>query len=230
MNPPVAASTLCCCLLLGLSSCAARYDVVLERDGSADVGLSASLGVRTAALITNLSGAAPDTPILDAGAASKALASSAGSVSAALTNPDRRSLEGTVSVGTFDRFLSSRFVSVEAAASGGKVSVFLDRASAPEVLASLSPEVADYLSALMAPIATGEALTGAEYLSLVASVYGTGVSGEIRDSAVAVSLALPGTAVSVSGGSVSGGKAVFSVPLLDLLTLERPVFLEASWR
>lgn len=221
-----------CIVLLVLPSCSARYAVVVDGDGSARVDLSASVGARTSALIANLAGlpSGSSTPIADAAAVSRALASEPGVASASLANTDPRSISGTLAISRPDLFLSPRFVRVEAGKTGGKVTVSFDRVSAPEVLGSLSPDIGDYLSALMAPVATGEKMGGREYLELVSSVYGSGVAGEIRDGRIVVVLTLPGVAAAALGGAVSGNTASFSLPLLDFLTLERPVLLEASWR
>lgn len=212
-------------------SCSARYDVVVGKDGSAKADFSASVGVRTATLITNLAGSAASSKILilDALAVSKALKASSAVSSISLLNPDSRSLSGSVGVSRFDRFLSPRFIRVRNVDSGGFVTFTIDRAIAPEILASLSPEIEDYLSALMAPIVTGEKLGGEEYLSLVSAVYGEGVAREIREAKVVISLKLPGPAVSVEGGSAVGGAAEYRLPLIDFLTLEKPIRMEASW-
>ena len=227
---PSAAAALCGALL-ALSSCSARYDVVVERDGSARVDLSSTVGVRTAALISNLAGLPGGAaPLIDAAAVSRSLSGEPGVSSALLANPDPRSVAGRLSLSRPDLFLSPRFFRITRAGSGGTVTVSLDRTSVPEVIGALPPEIGDYLSALMAPVATGEDLDGPQYLELVSSVYGSGVAGEIRDAVFKVSLNLPGPATSVRGGSASGNTANFTLPLLDFLTLERPILLEAAWR
>lgn len=215
------------------ASCAARYDVRVSEDGSASVGISASLGPRAANLIAQLAGTPADgAPApLDAAAVSRALETAAGFRSARLGNPDPRTLSGSIELDRIDGFLAPRFVSVERGTDGGgSVAVRLDRGAAAELLASLSPDLSDYLSALMAPIAGGEALSGGEYLELLTAVYGAGIAREMEESRIAVSLRLPGPVVSVSGGSAAGNAAEFSLPLIDLLTLDRPLFLEAAWR
>jgi hypothetical protein len=215
-----------------VSSCSARYEVLVERGGSARVELSASVGARTSTLIANLEGrgSGASSPLLDAASVSRSLASAPGGAAANLTNSSQRSISGSVTISKLDRFLSSRFVRLETSESGGKVTVSFDRASAPEILGALSPEIGDYLSALAAPVATGEKLGGAEYLELVSSMYGSGVADEIRESRIRFALKLPGPAAAVRGGTASGNTAEFSLALLDVLTLERPIHLEASWR
>ncbi len=218
--------------LLSFVSCAARYDVALTAEGAASIELSASVGPRTANLIANLAGtpAGDAVPLLDASEIGRALRSSAGVRAVDLRNRDPRSLAGRVSVDDFSRFLSPRFIRVERTGSGGRASIDLDRSSAAELLASLSPDIGDYLSALMAPVSTGDSMTAEEYVGLVSSVYGEGVAREIREARVLVSLDLPGEAFDVKGGTAAGRAAEFTLPLLDFLTLEKPISLGASWR
>ena len=237
---PAASGALFLCIVL--SSCSARIDATLRADGSAEARVSASIEARTAALIRNLSGLSgvqADRPVLDAAALSASLRASPAVRSAALRNIDDRRVSGILSIGDF-RLLASDsaargsgsrpFVLVEKVEKGGAVHVHLDRTSAGSVLTALSPEIGEYLEALMAPAATGEELTKSEYLSLVSSVYGSSVSAEIASAELELALTLPLPASSVTGGRISGGIAEFTIPLVDLLVLEKPIDLSAVWK
>jgi hypothetical protein len=87
-----------------------------------------------------------------------------------------------------------------------------------------------YLSALMAPIATGEALTKPEYLALVTSVYGKAIADEISSSSIRASVNFPGAIQRIKGGTYSGRRADFDIPLLDILVLETPLSYEVVWK
>jgi hypothetical protein len=237
---------LCFVAVLTLASCSGRYDVVLRADGGADVKLSASIEPLTARLITNLagfasgSGALPSEPLLNADALMQSLKASPGVASASLRNPDARNIAGTIVIRDMERFLATssadgslpaaRFIRVERSASGGRLTVSLDRAVGPALLVNLSPDIVDYLSALMAPIATGEELSREEYLRLVTSMYGNGIAAEIAGATIRSSIELPGTATSVRGGTMVNRRVDFSIPLVDLLVLEKPLILEAVWK
>jgi hypothetical protein len=97
------------------------------------------------------------------------------------------------------------------------------------MIAMLSQDVADYLSAVMAPIATGETLTKQQYLSLVTSVYGGGIAREIDSAEIAASINFPGIITAAEGASFSGSTARFRANLADLLTLEKPILYEVKW-
>ena len=230
-------------------SCSGRYDFVLRPDGSADLAFSASLEPQTARLVTNLAsfareGGAASEPLLDAARLAASLGSSASVSSISLRNPDMRSVAGTMKVTDLERFLAdpspenkagssisaNRFVRIERSSSGGRIFLSLDRRSGAALLGNLSPDIFDYVSALLAPVATGEDLGTAAYLALVESMYGKGVASEIAAAGIRASVELPGEAVSARGGTVRGRKVDFSLPLVDLLVLERPIELEATWK
>jgi hypothetical protein len=82
----------------------------------------------------------------------------------------------------------------------------------------------------MAPIATGEVLTKAEYFALVSSIYGPAVADEIQSGAIHASIRFPGPISAVKGGSWSGSRAEFDIPLADLLVLETPLVYEVQWK
>jgi hypothetical protein len=147
---------------------------------------------------------------------------------------DSTTIAGTLSIGNVEDFLNPASLP-EAShliryTQGRLLSIRLDLASGPELLAALSPDVADYLSAIMAPVSTGERLGSGEYLALVTSVYGTAISREIAVARIQAVIEVPGTITRVEGGSFTGREARFDIPLLDLLVLERPLIYEIEWR
>ncbi len=240
-------------VILLAGSCSAKYDLRLEQEGSAQVSLSATLSPRTVALIAGLSafaqGGASSTSAsaslraLDAASLSRNLKALNGISLVDLRNTSPNSVSGTFLITDPERILSNAPLSggkpvaeitsvfkVERSASGGRISMDLSPVSAPAFLSALSPEIRDYLEALMAPIATGEKMDSADYLALVALVYGPTIASELRTSVISVTLELPSPAFTVQGGSSKGKQVDFSIPLVDLLTLYKPISLGASWK
>jgi len=227
-------------VLVPLSSCSARIDGRLVENGTLTVLLDASLQPKMASLMGKLSGSGSDAVLLDAAGLAASLRQAPGVAAADLRNPDPRRVAGTVLVTDLNRFLSAtgpgkgqqppRFVDYESSAAAGRILVRLDHGAAPALLALLSPDVVDYLAALMAPAATGEVLSRDEYLDLVRSVYGDGIAAELREASIKVVLEVPGTVVAVRSGSFSGSRATVSVPLLAVLVLDRPFEYEVSWK
>jgi hypothetical protein len=168
------------------------------------------------------------------------MASAPGIKSVSFNNINPTTIEGALSIVRVDAFLSipgnqggSGFIGYEQIGSGGKFTITLNRGTGPRIIAVLSPDVAAYLSALMAPVATGEVLSKGEYLSLVRSVYGKGVADEIAAARIQVSINFPRPISAIQGGVVSTAsknRGEFDIPLLDLLVLENPLVYEVSWK
>jgi hypothetical protein len=227
-------------LLIPLSACSARVDGRIAEGGTLSLTLEATLQPKMATLMTTLSGNGADAVVLDAPGIAASLRGAPGVGAVDLRNPSPRGLAGTILVADLNRFLTVpgpggaknrlRFLSYDTQDSGGSLAVRLDHAGAPELLALLSPDVVDYLSVLMAPAATGESLSRDEYLELVRSVYGAGIAAEMRSATIEVALAVPGVIQSVMAGTFSGRRALLTVPLLDILVLDRPFVYEIRWK
>jgi hypothetical protein len=221
-----------------LSSCAARINGSLAADGSAALSVTMSLEPRMTALVRSLSAAAggqADGPILDGPAIAQSMSAAPfGNVSAQLRNTAPAAVEGTVRITNIERFLASGdaggFIGFEQGRGGGSCEIGINRENGPVILGILSMEIADFLNALMAPLATGEELTKAEYLQLVGAIYSKGVSDEIAASRIRASIDFPGQITAVKGGTFSGRRASFDISLLDLLVLETPLIYEVKWK
>ena len=173
-----------------------------------------------------------NTPALDAGAISRSLAAASGIKSASLKNTGAEALEGTIAITNVGDFLLAEkdmFITFAESTSSSSITVVLDRNSAPLLISRLSPEVAEYLSALMAPVVLGEYMSSGDYLSLVAMIYGRPLADEIAGASIKASIEFPRSVTSVTGGSSSGRRAEFDIPLLDLLVMEKPLQYEIKW-
>ncbi|MDR1059282.1 MAG: hypothetical protein LBL43_07000, partial [Treponema sp.] len=184
-------------LFVFFASCSARIEGRLDPGGSANFTAAVSLEPRTSALIRRLSGrlnsGGDQGPVLDGKSITESLLRSPGVRAAALINSSPSALEGTIGI--------SRIGDLLAAAEGedpvitwletGGVLISLKREGGPALLSLFSEEAVDYLSSLMAPIATGEVLDRREYLELVRSIYGAGVAEEIGASRIRLSLRCP---------------------------------------
>ena len=219
-------------------SCAARINGSLQGDGQADLFITASLEPAITRLIRALSaatGAPQQGPILDGPAIAASMSEAPGVSSVSLKNSPPETVEGPVKISRVGDFLkhgnTAGFIGFEQGAAGrGRCTIKIDRNSGPELLALISPDVRAYLEALMAPIATGEVLTKTEYLELITSFYGKVIADEISKALIRASIDFPGPVQSVQGGTFNGRKAEFTVPLLDIFVLEKPLSYEVVWR
>jgi len=219
-----------------LLSCSGRITGQLNQDGSGSLQISAGLEPNMIALIRSVGAMSGGqaAPLLDAAAINRSLQAMPGVATAALRNTGQEKIEGTVGVSRIGDLLNAgadRFARYEAPAGAtpGRLAFRLERSSAPRLLAQLAPGAVDYLSALMAPAATGEALSKEAYLALVESIYGKPLALEIASSRVTAAITMPNTVKSVKGGTSSGREARFDIPLTDLLVLERPLDYEITW-
>jgi hypothetical protein len=172
-------------------------------------------------------------PVLDGPAIARSMSAAPGVVSVSLANTAAAAVEGPLRVSPIGDFLAAGgkggFISFEQGGEGGRCTIAISRQTGPELLSLLSPEITDYLNALMAPLVTGETLSKPEYLALVSTVYGKAIADEISRSVIRASIEFPGPIRSVRGGAFSGRRANFDIPLPDLLVLETPLRYEAAW-
>jgi hypothetical protein len=229
-------------MMVLLVSCSARVEGSLRNDSSGELTLEASLEPRMAALIRSLSaimdsGAKGETPILDGPAIALSMSAAPGIAGVSFHNVSPTAIAGDISISAVNEFLTltadrGRFITYEGAgpSSEGRLLIALSRSTAPQVLSLISPDVTDYLSALMAPAATGEALSKAEYLFLVSTIYGRPLSDEIAAAKIFITIDFPGPVRSIRGGTYQARRAQFELPLADLLVLEPPLEYEVRWQ
>jgi hypothetical protein len=225
--------------ILPLFSCATRIDGALASNGASQLSVSTSLMPRITSLVRTMAaaGGQQDGLILDGQAISKSMTdSSSGNVSASFNNTSPSAIDGNLNIRNINRFLFSlsgnaeRFVEFEQGKNGGKCKFYIDLSGGPEILNLISPEIADYLNVLIAPLATGEEMTKTEYLALVSSIFNKAVSDEIAASRIRISIGLPGQVTGATGGTYKGKTAEFDIPLLDILVLETPLTYEVTWK
>jgi hypothetical protein len=189
-----------------------------------------------AALITRLSaaGGQKGVHVLDGAAIARSMSNAPGIASVSFANIKPAEIEGPLHISAIGDFLAAGsrggFITFEQASQGGRCVISINRETGPQILGLLSSEITGYLEAIMAPLATGEKLSKTGYLEEVSVVYGKAVSDEIAGSVIRASIDFPGQVASAKGGTFSGKRAEFSVPLLDLLVLEMPLSYEVVWK
>jgi hypothetical protein len=222
------------------SGCSARLEGTLQQNGSGELKLEAALEPRMTALIRRFQ-AMGNTPaananILDGPAIARSMAAAPGIAAASLHNNGSGAIAGTITISQADALLTlpssaggstGAFISYSP---DGSLRASLDRNSVPRLLTLFSADLSGYLSALMAPVVTGETLTKEEYLGLVASMYGNQLKDEIAASRIDAVIEFPGLITAIQGGTSQGRQARFSIPLADALVLERPLIYEVRWR
>jgi hypothetical protein len=203
--------------------------------------VTSALEPATGALLRRLQKHNPNAPILDASLLNESLSRIKGVETARFSNTNSNTITGALTLGEVNDLVKTadtskedtavQFIALEATEGGGALRVTLDRQHGPAIIERLSEEAQAYLSSLMAPIATGEELSEQEYLALVESVYDAGIAKEIATATIALTLTLPGDITAITGGTQKDErKAEFTMSVLSILTLERPLELSVSWR
>jgi hypothetical protein len=223
-------------LFLSMLSCSARISGPLDARGSAAFTVNMSLQPRMTDLIRrlNAAGGAERANILDSSEIARSLKEAPGVESAALRNSSPNAVDGQVKITRVSDFLAgntgTKFIEFDQSSSGGSCVISINRRSAPEILSMLSFEIRNYLDVLMAPIITGDEISKPEYLELVASFFNKAISDEIASSRINAVIDFPGQVSSVKGGTFSGRRVEFNIPLVDLLVLETPLTYEVKWK
>jgi hypothetical protein len=226
--------------LLSAVSCSARLDGEFHSDGRAEFTLKSALLPNMSRLLKSFS-ANSGGQIFDVALINRNFAAMPGVESSALRSARASELEGRIVVASMTRLLEhaaltsksvgKKFSAIvwEHSPSGGALTLNLNMDTGQELLHLISPDMVDYLSALMAPIATGEVTGRDAYLELVASVYGKPLADEIQEANFLLKLDFPSTVEGVRGGTGKGSRAEFTIPLIDLLVLDRPLHYEVRW-
>jgi hypothetical protein len=231
---------------LAFSGCSAQVNGTLKEGGAAELSVRSSMEKRISAFIRGFSdftGGRADSPIPDAGLITLSLAAAPGIEGASFRNTGPESFDGTIKVSRIDEFLAVSgekgrgFITLEESASGGRPSgrlaINLDFESAVEILPLFSEEIRDYLTVMLAPVALGEKQSKADYLKDVAFFFGRAdgpvIAAEIAAARINIAVDFPGPVSAVEGGTFSGRRAEFSVPLADLLVLDTPLRYEVRW-
>ena len=104
------------------------------------------------------------------------------------------------------------------------------------LVASLPEEPKSYLDLLMAPVLTGEEMSEDDYISLIGAVYGEKMQKEFSDASVKITLVPPeGCSLKKSALSdtknvkTSSNKAVFTISLVEFLTLSSAKTFSIAW-
>jgi len=219
---------------MALCSCATRIDGALAADGSASLSVGVALEQQITLLAQRLSEAGGQGgPVLDGRDISRSMAAAGGVAAAAFRNTGPAAIEGQVRISAIGEFLAAAdgrgFIDFAQSGTSGRCLINISRENGPAIIELFSPTIADFLNALMAPLATGEELNRAEYLELVASFYNRAISDEIAASRIRASIDFPSAVTSVRGGTFSGRRVNFDIPLVDLLVLETPLIYEVNW-
>lgn len=236
-------------VLFALTGCGGRLGITARSDGKADLSVVMDTGKAASAMISSImaslypsgptavaSGSAGVFTPERAQALEKSLAGGdAETLSAKALSSSVLSLDATVRDAASQTSASRTGVRFASVVSVEKHSLTLNLSPATmrALYASMDLQTRSYVDLFMAPVFTGEPMSGGEYTALIASVYGKDLAQEIADARMEITLSAPrgekAASCSNAGAKLSGRSARFSIPLLDLLVLEEPQAYRITW-
>jgi len=227
-------------------SCTSSINGAFNAGNKLEISLNGAFLPRITALIKKLSESGSDV-LIDAKRINKSLSAISGIENVDFKNSGGRII-GKFTINNADRFFS---INVAAAANGANntktangvngagaprqivtrtisgnsthYKIYLDKELGGALVSTLLPELQAYLSAIAAPIATGETLGKDEYLDTVKDIYGVPLSQEIAGSTITVKLSFPSKVKSAAGKNItsSGNSVTINMPLVDILVLDK---------
>lgn len=238
-------------LVVLLAGCSMTQHIVLKPDGSGTARVQVHLGPLVEQYLTDILGSlgaqAGKTggPVLfDIAQIRRAFTELPGVRLSSLSTPSRDTLDLALSFADISSLLAARGQDENAATARSPIQftshdgvktlrVELSRATWPAI-ASLPPLQNDPLLASLGPQG-GHPYSKEEYLNLLDYAFADYASkAKVRaavDSAmITVTVAVQGTFVSQSGGERKGDSVIYHIPLLEVVTLEKPIILTLSFR
>lgn len=236
-------------VLFALTGCGGRLGITARSDGKADLSVVMDTGKAASAMISSImaslypsgstSVASDSAGVFTperAQALEKSLAGGdAETLSAKALSSSVLSLDATVRDAASQTSASRTGVRFASVVSVEKHSLTLNLSPATmrALYASMDLQTRSYVDLFMAPVFTGEPMSGEEYTALIASVYGKDLAQEIADARMEITLSAPrgekAASCSNADAKLSGRSARFSIPLLDLLVLEEPQAYRITW-
>jgi hypothetical protein len=220
-------------------SCSVSQAVLIRADGSGTASLRVQISGLLRDYLQSLAEVSGDRgasgKVFDLQEIRKDLEARPGLSVSRLASPSPESLELEVAY----RSLKDLFASEEAQSSAGvlslsesagtrTVAVHLDKRTFRQLSAAF-PVLADPALAGLGP-QENDAITEKDYLSMIEFSLGAEAPALAKKSFVEITIRPEGQIVSQTGGTLSGGAAVFRVPLLALLVLDKPVEFSVSYR
>ncbi len=232
-------------LLFALTGCGGQLGITAREDGKADVSVFMDTGKAASQMIASIMASLyPSSADASGGVFSperaKALERSlsggdAESLSAEALSASVLSVEATVKEAAAQSAVSRTGVRFSNVVSVGKrsLTLTLSPSTMRSLYDSMDEQTRGYVDLFMAPSFTGEKMSGEEYTALIASVYGKELAEEISTAQMKVSLVAPKggqvKSCSLADAKLTSRRAQFSIPLLDLLVMEKERSYRISW-
>ncbi len=223
-----------------LSACSASVSSAIKADGGARISVQAEIPAALSAKFRKLASAgaqaATPGPFFDMAAIRKSLTARPGLELIDLSQPSPDSIRAEASVRSLEELAASPdlkgsgLISVSRGSGWSEFRVRLERGGA-KALTSLFPGIDPRLmDALSPPALEEDPVSLEEYKTMLKSVLGEKAMPAMEAAAFRLSLSAPGQVVSSGGGSLVGQTLTASIPIIEVLALEKPVDIWIRWK
>lgn len=202
------------------SGCVPVLEVEVKADGGYTVSYAVALGEKFIDTISSVTGAGIDTPVFNADEFKSQLAKT-GMKNIYAVTPALNAIVLSVPISAKEKniFSDSKMISRNVVSGKNNMTLTLSSESLIKIYNALPEETRAYIDLFMAPVFTGETMTKDEYVELVSMVYGNPLAEEITDAKLTLAMSPP----------EKKNQKRFSVPLIDLLLMSKPVSFSVSW-
>jgi hypothetical protein len=225
-----------------LASCSASVSSAIKSDGSARVSIEAEMPTAIAAKLRKLASAGSSSqspmqgPIFDPEAIRKSLEARPGIDIVELSQPTPDSIRLVLTVRNLQDlaaspdFESSGLFGVRRGPASTEFRFRLERGKMKALSALFSGIDPNLMDALSPPALEEDPLSLAEYKTMLKSVLGEKAMPAMEAAAVRLSITAPGKVLASEGGSLSGSTLTATIPILEILVLDKPVEAWLSWK
>ena len=228
-----------------LASCSAALSSAIRADGGARISIRAEVPGPIAAKLRRLAASGSATasgtsaatgPFFDMAAIRKSIAARPALSLLELKLPSPDSIQAELSVRSLEELAASADLKgsgLLTMSQGPLWSEFrfrLERGDA-KALTALFPGIDPYLMDALSPPALDEdPVTSAEYRTMLKAVFGEKVMPSMEAAMIEISVTAPGVVVESGGGRLSGSTLTARIPLIQILSLEKPMELWIRWK
>jgi hypothetical protein len=235
----------CCLGAALLASCSMKQSVTLDKSGSATVRFNYLVSQQVAETmigLMNLNGnAAAPAPkgLFDVEGIRKGFEKNKQVTVKSLSAPTNTSIKGELVYDNFEQAFGTGDAQktglVRFLKGNGKTTISLHFAKDTiSQIASIFPQdQRAYVDIFAPPAVEGTEMNEADYLDMLKSLFGDSVVPEARKSSLELAFTPAGKIIEQKGGSVQGNTVTFTIPILKILVLEKPLdysvtFLEST--
>ena len=231
--------------LLLLASCSASVSSTIRADGGARISVHAEIPAALSAKFRKLASAgssmkagqdSPPAPFFDAAAIRKSLAARPGVslVDLAQPNPDSIHVELTArsleELAASPDLSNSGIIAITRGSGWAEFRFHLERGGV-KAISALFPGIDPHLmEALSPPALEDDPVSLAEYKTMLKSVLGDKAMPAMEAAALSFSVTAPGPVMSSGGGVLAGETLTSSIPIVEVLALEKPVDIWLRWK